>query len=138
MREWLGQLKHLNSEIESLKEQIEELKRHKTSDVVETSSRYWPYLKGSLTIEGLDGETLKAVSRLERRLSLRLSECLLLHEEMMDYINTIDDSELRQILSLYYINGLPWREIAASLGYADESVPRKRCKRFLDDMENDR
>ena len=39
MREWLGQLKHLNSEIESLKEQIEELKRHKTSDVVETSSR---------------------------------------------------------------------------------------------------
>ena len=78
------------------------------------------------------------VSRLERRLSLRLSECLLLHEEMMDYINTIEDSELRQILSLYYVNGLAWREIAANLGYADESVPRKRCKRFLDDIENDR
>ena len=56
-------------------------------------------------------------------------------EEIEEYINTIDDSLTRQILSLRYVNGLTWEQVAASIGGGNtaDSV-RKVAERFL--MEN--
>jgi len=71
------------------------------------------------------------VRRLERKLKLRLDELMNLVEETNEYISNQEDSEIRQILALRYINGLTWHQIAKHLGYADESVPRKKCNRFL-------
>ena len=47
------------------------------------------------------------------------------------YINLIEDSELRRIFTLYYIKGYAWRRVARDLGYADESVPRKKHDRYI-------
>ena len=71
------------------------------------------------------------LKRLERKLKLRLDELMDLVDEINEYISNQEDSEIRQILSLRYINGLTWNQVAKHLGYADESVPRKRCNRFL-------
>ena len=47
------------------------------------------------------------------------------------YINLIEDSETRRIFTLYYIKGYAWRRVARDLGYADESVPRKKHDRYI-------
>lgn len=47
------------------------------------------------------------------------------------YINLIGDSETRRIFTLYYIKGYTWRRVARELGYADESVPRKKHDRYI-------
>lgn len=48
------------------------------------------------------------------------------------FINTIDDSQMRMIFSLRYINGLNWLQIAFSIGGGNtaDSV-RKAHDRFL-------
>ena len=38
---------------------------------------------------------------------------------------------MRMILSLRYINGLSWLQIAFSIGEHDEQYPRKKLNRFL-------
>ena len=46
----------------------------------------------------------------------RVEELIDLVEETNDYINDIDDSLVRQIFTLRYINGLEWRQVAVSIG----------------------
>jgi hypothetical protein len=43
----------------------------------------------------------------------------------MRYTSSVDDSEMRQILTAQYVNGLGWQQIAFSLGYKDEGSPKK-------------
>ncbi len=47
------------------------------------------------------------------------------------HYSLIEDSEIRRIFTLYYIKGYAWRRVARELGYADESVPRKKHDRYL-------
>ena len=42
-----------------------------------------------------------------------------------DWLDSVEDPELRDILRLQYINGLTQEQIAAELGYARETVSRK-------------
>lgn len=42
-----------------------------------------------------------------------------------DWLDSVEDPELRDILRLQYINGLTQEQIAAELGYARETVSRR-------------
>lgn len=42
-----------------------------------------------------------------------------------DWLDSVEDPEMRDILRLQYVNGLTQEEIAAELGYARETVSRK-------------
>ena len=44
---------------------------------------------------------------------------------------------MRLILSLRYINGLSWQQVAFSIGEYDESYPRKKHNKFLKDYKGD-
>lgn len=37
------------------------------------------------------------------------------------YIDAIEDSEMRQIMKLRYLNGLSWQQVDFSIGKHDES-----------------
>lgn len=113
----LKQLRHLKSEIKLLKKQIEDLDYTITSDVVRGSMPYFPYIEQKIRITGISYDDYKRrLSRLRRRLQRRLDELMELVEETNEYIHTIDDSLIRQILSLRYINGLTWEQVAAHIG----------------------
>ncbi len=128
----LNQLRTLNKEIELIKKQIESLQPRITTDKVKGSYAEFPFTLHDIKISGIDeSEYNRKLRRWERRLQLRLREVMELVEEMNEFLDTIENSEMRQILAMKYINGLSWREIATHLGYADESVPRKKCNRFL-------
>lgn len=120
-KEELSQLRYLNKEIELLKQQIAELEhKMKTeiiSDVVSGSNPEWPYERRRFHIEGIDAWGYeKRLRRLKRRLERRLEELMNKREEIEEYIAAIPDSLVRQILSLRYINGLSWKQIAAHIG----------------------
>jgi len=44
---------------------------------------------------------------------------------------------MRLILSLRYINGLTWLQIAFSIGAHDEQYPRRKHNKFLKRFKND-
>lgn len=116
-KQQLKQLRHLKSEIKLLKKQIEELDYTIASDVVRGSMPYFPYIEQKIRITGISYDDYKRrLSRLRRRLQRRLDELMELVEETNEYIHTIDDSLIRQILSLRYINGLTWEQVAAHIG----------------------
>lgn len=133
----LQQLRPIKKEIEILKQQIEELeyyeKQRFVTDSVKGSSKTFPFVEHSIMITGADSSGyFKKKYRLQERLSHKVSELMEEVENINKYIDTIDDSEIRSILQLRYINGLSWQQIAASLGTeGDGSTERKKHDRFL-------
>ena len=66
---------------------------------------------------------------------LNLKKCFYELNRLNRYINSINDSEMRLILSLRYINGLSWQQVAFSIGAYNESVPRKKHNKFIKNLE---
>lgn len=115
-KEQLSQLKYLKSEIEILKKQIEDLDYTIAVDSVKGSGAF-PYIYQNIRIRGIDyQEHDNKLNRLQRKLNRRVEELIDLVEETNDYINNIGDSLVRQIFTLRYINGLEWKQVAASIG----------------------
>lgn len=131
----LSQLRYLSSEIELLKKQIEDAEYaiEKASDVVSGSNHEWPYEPRKFHVEGVavpDYEN--KIRRLKHKLERRTEELMDKREELENYIATVPDSLIRQILTLRYVNGLSWAQVAAHIGGGNtaDSV-RKMCNRYL-------
>ncbi|KHO36729.1 RNA polymerase subunit sigma-24 [Clostridium tetani] len=134
-KEQLKQLKYLKTEIEAIKRQIEDLDYTIETDKVRGSSSHFPYVQRSFTIEGVNYEEYnRKAERLRRKLNKRIKELMDLAEETNEFIENIEDSLVRQIISLRYINGLTWEEVATNIGGNNtaDSV-RMLCNRFLED-----
>jgi len=116
-KEQLKQLRYLKNEIEILKEQIANLDYTIATDSVRGSDNKFPYTERSFTITGIDYENYnRKIRRLQRKLNRRIDELVDLVEETYEYIDNIDDSLVRQIITLRYVNGLTWQQVAASIG----------------------
>ena len=129
----LNQLRYLKSEIELLKKQIGNTEIRTTKDSVKASQTSFPYIEYTAKIEGLDiQEYDRKIKRLQRKLKRRIGELMDAVEEAEEHIQSVDDSLTRQILSLRYVNGLPWEQVAACIGGGNtaDSV-RMACDRFL-------
>ena len=132
-KEQLKQIRYLKNEIKILKKQIEDLDYTISIDSVRGSNPSFPYTQRSFTIEGIDCEDYnRKIRRLQRKLNRRAEELLDLVEETNDYIENIDDSFIRQVITLRYINGLTWEQVAAHIGGGNtaDSV-RMMHNRFL-------
>jgi len=135
----LSQLRYLNKEIELLKQQIEQaehiVEKKYAADYVSGSNPVWPYQKRVFHIEGIAiPEYEKRVKHLRIKLQKRLKILVKKQEQLVEYINNIDDSLIRQIMILRYINGLSWKQIANHIGGGNtpDSV-RMLHNRFLRD-----
>ena len=78
------------------------------------------------------GNYVAEIMDLKSLLDLSLKKCFYELNRLNRYIQTIDDSEMRQIIALRYVNGLSWNQVAACISvYATESSVRKAHDRFL-------
>lgn len=121
----LEQLRSLKKEAEHLQEELKHLPT--TKDCVSGSMTVFPYIKKSIVIEGIDadagGELKKKLTKKRRQLQRRI-------EEMEDWLDSVDDSELRDILRLKYRMGQSDYQIGEELGY-DRSTISGRIREFF-------
>ena len=133
----LSQLRYLSKEIDILKMQIKDLEdkaeKQTASDVVSGSNPVFPYERRRFHIEGIDLKIYeKRLRRLRHKLNKRMEQLIKQRELLETYIASIDDSMIRLILTLRYVEGLSWRQVAHRIGGGNtpDSV-RKMHDRFL-------
>lgn len=72
------------------------------------------------------------IKALEAQISAHLKECIALYKEILDFVNSIPDALVRLALSLRFINGLEWEQVALHIGGGNTADGiRKLCHRFL-------
>lgn len=124
----LSKLYWLNREIERDKARLEEL--------------YTKAISSSQTITGMPhvpgitdkvGRYAGEIADLRGIIEANIQRCFYELNRLNRYIDKVDDPQMRMILSLRFVNGLPWQQVAASIGGSNtaDSV-RMMCKRYLE------
>lgn len=123
----LSQLYFLNREIEEQQRRLQELEDLATS----CTSHITGMPKGTDWQDKIAKYTAE-IADLKSLLDLNLKKCFYELNRLNRYIAGIEDSQMRMILSLRYVNGLNWEQVAASISccISGESV-RKAHERFL-------
>lgn len=132
-RQKLKQLRHLKREIELLEEQILNLEAGIVTDKVKGSLSHHPWIETSFRIAGFDQDELgRKMSRLKKRLQRRVDDLMDLRTEILEFVESIEDSLLRQVIILRHVNGLSWEQVAREVGGGNtaESV-RQMHSRFF-------
>ena len=114
----LSQLNYLDKEIRMLTDKINKLNERKSKKGI-----------------GFDAECEDEIVYLTDLIKNRRKKCLLDQIRIENFISTISDSQMRMIISLRYINGLSWQQVAFEMGEFDESYPRKKHNKFLKDLQ---
>lgn len=117
----LESLKPIKVEIKSLTREIENWPEGIVSDY------YFDYPNGQKRVRPLVGYA--DCSHLRRGLKAKLDELQRAVADMEEYLDTVEDEEVRAILRLKYRNGLTQEQIGNELGY-DKSTISKKLKEF--------
>ncbi|MFV0517812.1 MAG: DUF1492 domain-containing protein [Aminipila sp.] len=127
-KEELRQLYYLNKEVIHLKKRLKELEN------VSISENPSVHITGMPSGRGISDKVSRyslEMEYLEDLISQKISECWQEIKRLNEYINSIQDSTLRQIFTLRYINAFTWQQIAFAIGESDESYPRRKHNAFL-------
>lgn len=122
----LSQLYHLNREIKHQKKRLEELETIATN----MSANITGLPKSTATKDRISKYAVE-IADLKSLIELNIQKCFYELSKLNRYINSVDDSLMRQILTLRYINGLSWQQVAFNIGENDESYPRQKHDKFL-------
>lgn len=71
------------------------------------------------------------IADLKSLLKLNLKKCFQELNRIGRFIASVNDSEMRMILNLRYIQGLTWQKVAYAIGEHDEQYPRRKHNTFL-------
>jgi hypothetical protein len=83
-------------------------------------------------ISDIVGKYACEIADLRDLLDSKLKKCIYEFNRLNNYIQSIEDSEMRMILTLRYINGMCWEQVAAGISpYASGDSVRKAHDRFL-------
>jgi hypothetical protein len=128
----LSQLYWLNREIERQQKRLRELE----SAAQGCTSRITGMPHASGVFDKI-GEFSAEIADLKAIIGLNLQKCIYEQSRLQRFINTVDDSMMRLILQLRYVNGLPWLQIAFSIGETDEQYPRRKHNDFMEKCKLD-
>ena len=125
----LSQLYYLNREIELDKQRLLELESAATS----VTSR----ITGLPHASGISNKTAIAAEMvyLKGKIQSNIDRCFYEYNRLITYINSVDDSLVRQILTCRFINGMSWTQVACSIG--GDNTPdgvRMIANRFMQRM----
>lgn len=132
----LIQYTDMQKEIKDLGERIEKIDRQagtEVTDMVRASCDEYPYTEHNVILKGLD---VKLETRLDKyKLTLKLFNVKLLELQTKaeEYIETINDSKMRQILRYRIIDKLGWTKIGIKTEL-DEKAAQKRFERFFNKL----
>lgn len=138
IREKLEQYRALKIEIRNLERRISDMQTETVSscDIVKMSSPEFPFTEHSSKVIGhaIDKTTLQKVVGIYKD---RIEKAMAMLLEVETFISSVEDSEMRELLRLRYVEGLPWWKIPMPLGMAgDGSWQRRLVYGFLQNFEN--
>ena len=125
----LSQLYWLNREIERDKEKLVELECAATR----TTSQY-NQLPGSSSSSDRSASLAVLIYEQKRLIENKTERAYIEQNRLYRFIGEIDDSLMRQIMQLRYVNGLTWQQIAFAIGETDEQYPRRKHNAFLQNL----
>lgn len=122
----LSQLYYLNREIEQEKRRLVELRAASTNIAAKITGL--PHVGGISDKTAIAAEIADCEAVIEAKVQLAVVE----YNRLNRYIATIGDSLTRQILSLRFVSGLTWRQVAKHVGGGNTADGvRMICDRFL-------
>ena len=122
----LDQLRSLRREVDMLSQRIAELEQ-----AARGGSGRVTGLPGAAGLYG-KGDCAAKLAALADRLDARRARCMDALGALYDFIDGVDDSRMRLILTCRYIDGDTWQRVAFRIGESDEQYPRRLHNRFLD------
>lgn len=127
----LSQLYYLSREIERDKRRLKELEA-----LAEGTTQH---LTGMPIAPGFGDKTARyaiEIMELKEIIECNMRRCMIEYNRLIRFISSVEDSQMRQILTLRYVNGMTWQRIATEIGETDESYPRRKHNKFLKLAEN--
>lgn len=129
------EIKDLRRRIEKIKDRLKKIEKETVIDSVTGTRKDGTF--GSIRIEGYPYADYN-----KRSMKLRLymaqlekaeAELLEMTGEVERFINSIEDSHIRQIVRYRVVDGMTWREVAKNIGGRNnEENVKKAFHRFLD------
>ena len=118
----LESYKRLMQEIAILRWELNEMN---TTDAGLGSSVIKDYSKGFERPQAVVGFDDERYRRKRRLLDQKEAEA----EEIRKWVEAIEDTATRKVFEYFYLDGLPWKEVAKRLGYRDNpDYPRLRIR----------
>lgn len=127
----LSKCHNLKIEIKQIKDNIEEIETtiigsSKIAGIPITSSS-----NNSNPTERIGMKLAKLKTTLENKTDKLLDEL----NKIEDFLNTVDDGEIRIIIRKRFIEGKTWKEVSKDI-IADRSTPYYKLKKYLNSMED--
>ena len=123
----LSQLYYLSREIERDKRRLKELEA-----LAEGTTQH---LTGMPIAPGFGDKTARyaiEIMELKEIIECNLRRYMIEYNRLMRFISEVKDSQMRQILTLRYVNGMTWREVAQSIGGGNtEDGVKQAAHRFI-------
>jgi hypothetical protein len=128
----LSQLYWLNREIEEDKRKLSELEAAAADCTAKITGL--PHVSG---VHDKIGDLGILIAEQRDLINLKVRQSVIEYNRLNRYIASVDDAQMRMILSLRYVNGLSWQQVAFSMGETDEQYPRRKHNAFLRKSEVD-
>ena len=127
-KEQLEQYTSIKEEIKELEAELDK-RKSPVSDIVTGSMEDNPYTQHSVTIRGLSSDTYS----LDFKLTYKKIQLERQRSEIENFLDSVQDSKIRRIIRLKYIEGKTWPQIARKTDkhISGDSV-RKIVERFLE------
>ena len=119
----LEQIGSLRAEIKNLVSEIDRAEKTMAVDTVIGSRTSCPWDPHPILIKGID--TAKA-NRFATRLNRKCQELQDQLAEVENWIESLEDAEMRTIIRLYYRNGLTDEQIGKELSFCQQRIWQKR------------
>lgn len=131
-KERLKKLRSLIKEAEHLEIEIEDIKFQPKERLADTAKDYKTGYPHTIIIEGF-GDS--GYTDLKRRLYEKLGKVQAERWELENWLDSVQDPELRTILRMQYVDGLTIEAVAEELEYSVATINRRLQKFWQSDME---
>lgn len=125
----LSQLYYLNREIEIDQQRLDELEAIAASP---SSPRLSDIPRGTGDAGSKTERLVEEIDDLKALIAAKQIQCIHERNRLERYIDDIPDSMTRMIFKLRFVNGLPWLQVAYSVGGGNtEASVKMACYRYL-------
>jgi len=134
------EIKYLRKKIDCLQNEQAEMEDRKKYSSVKASTKDFPYTEHNVKTDGYVGLTKISANHLRftinneiKQLESRYEKLIYVTNDVMDFIESIEDSRMRMIVTYRFIENYSWGQVADAMGGGNtEDCIKKAFYRFME------